>query len=140
VICFPDTSVVFKLAGFDLVHEALSVLSVAPQDLFILQETRNMCKGNARAYMQEQYGRQAIPRVESLIQMAGRKSSRVDDFDQLSSLLETAMTLFWSGCAGMLASSTQAFCTIRAPRMPGAGGSPLPGYRPGSHDWDRVGR
>lgn len=79
MICFPDTNVVFKLAGFDLLQEALSVLSVAPQDLFILQETRNMCKGNPRAYMQEQYGRQVLPRVESLIQMAGRKSSAVDD-------------------------------------------------------------
>lgn len=39
VICSPDTNVVFKLAGFDLLQEALSVLSVAPQDLFILQET-----------------------------------------------------------------------------------------------------
>jgi hypothetical protein len=78
VICFPDTNVVFKLAGFDLLHEALSVLAVAPQDLFILQETRKMCLGTARTSIEREYGRQAIPRVEGLMQAAGKKPSSID--------------------------------------------------------------
>ena len=78
MICFPDTNVIFKLAGFDLLYEALSVLSVAPKDLFILQETRKMCLGAVRSSMEKEYGRQAIPRVEALIQAAGKISANID--------------------------------------------------------------
>ena len=85
MICFPDTNVVFKLAGFDLLDEALSVLSAAPQDLFLLQETRQMCSGNK---MREEYRRQAVTRVEALIYRAGSKSADINP-DELVLLSET---------------------------------------------------
>lgn len=75
MICFPDTDVVFKLAAFDLFQEALSLLNVSPQDVFILEETRRMCRGSD---MMKIYGRQAMARAQAFAQAAGKKAFVID--------------------------------------------------------------
>ena len=64
MIYFPDTSLIFKLAGFDLLKEAFAPLGVPPDPVFILKETKQMCQGNK---MRTKYGRTTLAIIETFI-------------------------------------------------------------------------
>lgn len=82
MICFCDSDAVFKLAAFELLLEALSVLSATPKDLFILTETGKLCDDPK---MSQRYGRSAVSSVKALAQQAEAKPGQID-YEELTVL------------------------------------------------------